>query len=447
MQTGPAQPSQPPALLAFDGFVRDLSRGVLTAEAREVVLRPRTAAVLAHLLAHAGQVVSRDALLTAVWGDLAVTDDNLTQCVSEIRRAFGADAARMLETHARRGYRMATRPRLLALPVPSPAPAPVAPPVSAASMPAGTPRRGPLNAAALLVGLGAVALAAAAWMRAEPTAPPAPALPVAAASDPSSGDRAWALVDQGHAIRDGTGPWEARLRASLALYLRALEVEPRLGNAAAHAAFTHLNLRFNGFSQDPELDLREGVRLAALAMELAPEDSISLSAQATVLRHQGRFAEALRLHERAAADPARVIDLANTGLTHLLLGDPEAAQPPLRAALERAPRHIFSPNWRGHLALALLLAGEADQAADDFLTAGRLYYVAEDRPLFRLAALQGAGRLAEAEALNAELRQQYPARTEPLRAALASNEPRYRALFETAVLAPLRGMGWFQADQ
>ncbi|WPB84232.1 winged helix-turn-helix domain-containing protein [Sediminicoccus rosea] len=98
-------------MLAFDGFVLDLNRGVLTAEAREVVLRPKTTAVLAPLLAHAGQVVPREALVTAVWGDLAVTDDSLTQCVSEIRRALGADAARMLETHARRGYRMATRPR------------------------------------------------------------------------------------------------------------------------------------------------------------------------------------------------------------------------------------------------------------------------------------------------------------------------------------------------
>ncbi|WPB84233.1 tetratricopeptide repeat protein [Sediminicoccus rosea] len=235
------------------------------------------------------------------------------------------------------------------------------------------------------------------------------------------------------------------MRASLPPYLRALEVEPRLGNAAAQAAFTHLNLRINGFSQDPEPDLREGARLAALAMELAPEASTSLSAQATVLRHQDRFAEALPLHERAAADPARVNDQANAGLMHLLLGDPEAAQPPLRAALERAPWHTFSPNWRGHL--ALLLAGEADQAAEAFLTADRLHYLPAERPFLRLAALLGARRSAGAEALNAKLRQQFPARTEPRRAALASNEPRYRALFETAVLTPLRQMGWFQAAQ
>jgi hypothetical protein len=84
----------------------------------------------------------------AVWGDLAVTDDSLTQCASEIRRALGADGARVLQTHGRRGYRMATRPRLLAPPAPSPAPDPVALPTPPASMPAGKPRRGPLNAAA-----------------------------------------------------------------------------------------------------------------------------------------------------------------------------------------------------------------------------------------------------------------------------------------------------------
>ena len=98
-------------LLAFDSFTLDLARGVLTAGAREVTLRPKTTAVLAHLLAHAGQVVSRDALLTAVWGDVAITDDSLTQCVSEIRRALGTAGAGVLETHARRGYRMATRLR------------------------------------------------------------------------------------------------------------------------------------------------------------------------------------------------------------------------------------------------------------------------------------------------------------------------------------------------
>lgn len=54
MVSSPAQ-AAPSSLLALDGFVLDLSRGVLTAEARELVLRPRTAAVLAHLLAHAGR--------------------------------------------------------------------------------------------------------------------------------------------------------------------------------------------------------------------------------------------------------------------------------------------------------------------------------------------------------------------------------------------------------
>jgi hypothetical protein len=35
------------SLLAFDGFVMDLSRSVLTAEAQEVMLRPKITAVLA----------------------------------------------------------------------------------------------------------------------------------------------------------------------------------------------------------------------------------------------------------------------------------------------------------------------------------------------------------------------------------------------------------------
>jgi TolB-like protein/DNA-binding winged helix-turn-helix (wHTH) protein/Tfp pilus assembly protein PilF len=68
-------------------------------------LRPQTAAVLAHLLAHAGELVSRDELLQAVWGEVLVTENSLSQCIAEIRRALGPQRESWLKTHARRGYR------------------------------------------------------------------------------------------------------------------------------------------------------------------------------------------------------------------------------------------------------------------------------------------------------------------------------------------------------
>ncbi len=449
---GTDQLEAPRTLLAFDGFILDLTRGVLTAEAREVVLRPKTTAVLAHLLAHAGEIVSRDALLTVVWGDVAVSDDSLTQCVSEIRRALGTVQAEMLQTHARRGYVMATRLRPVApaadpsaLLTPGAGPNSAMPPGSEAAMQTGSRPRSRMAWAALAAGgfalvaggLGLV-FSAGSWIGASRL--PASAAPsVLASAEPSSWEEARRLLAEGRSAQQGVGTYDERLRASLPLFLRALAVEPRLAEAASEAAFVHANLRTNGTSRDPELDLREAERLAALAMAARPEAPLSLAAQAAVLRQQRRFAEAIVFYERAG----RVVDRANVGIMHLMLGDAEAAQPPLRAALLESPLHQFSASWRVFLGLAKLMTGQPDQAADDFLTSAGLYFPTEERLFYRLVALQGAGRLAEAQALDINLRQRDLALlARPLRALGMSDEAAYRARFETAVLAPLHRMGW-----
>jgi tetratricopeptide (TPR) repeat protein len=185
--------------------------------------------------------------------------------------------------------------------------------------------------------------------------------------------------------------------------------------------------------------LGEAERLAALAMATRPEAPLSLAAQAAVLRQQRRFAEAIVFYDRAG----RVVDRANAGIMHLMLGDAESAQPPLRAALQESPLHQFSAGWRVYLGLAKLMTGRPDEAADDFLTSTALSFPTEERLFYRLVALQGAGRLAEAQALETNLRQRDLALlARPLRALGMSDEAAYRARFETAVLAPLHRMGW-----
>ncbi len=54
-------------------------------------------------------MVPREELIQAVWRDVFVTDDRLTQCVTEIRRALGAEAARLLRTLPKRGYLLAAQ--------------------------------------------------------------------------------------------------------------------------------------------------------------------------------------------------------------------------------------------------------------------------------------------------------------------------------------------------
>ena len=62
--------------------------------------------MLRALAARRGETVTKDELHAAVWGDIAVTDDSLVQCIGDIRRALGA-ARDAVQTVRGRGYRLA----------------------------------------------------------------------------------------------------------------------------------------------------------------------------------------------------------------------------------------------------------------------------------------------------------------------------------------------------
>ena len=95
----------PARSLQFDRYVLDLDRGCLTLNGTEVVLRPKTFAVLQFLVENDGRLVSKDELMAAVWPDVTVTDDALVQSIGELRRALGDDGQRLIKTVPRRGYR------------------------------------------------------------------------------------------------------------------------------------------------------------------------------------------------------------------------------------------------------------------------------------------------------------------------------------------------------
>jgi TolB-like protein/Tfp pilus assembly protein PilF len=69
----------------------------------EQPLRPKSMEVLLRLARTPREMVPRAALMEAVWPDIFVTDDSLTQCIVEIRRVLG-DHATALRTVPRRGY-------------------------------------------------------------------------------------------------------------------------------------------------------------------------------------------------------------------------------------------------------------------------------------------------------------------------------------------------------
>lgn len=84
--------------------VIDLDRQSLHGPDGEIALRPKSWAVLTYLVAHAGQLVKKDALKEAVWGQLVVTDASITQCLVDIRRSLGDEHHTLVRTIPRRGY-------------------------------------------------------------------------------------------------------------------------------------------------------------------------------------------------------------------------------------------------------------------------------------------------------------------------------------------------------
>jgi adenylate cyclase len=88
----------------FAGWTLDCGRAVLTAETGDVPLRPKSFEVLRLLIENADRVMSRDEVLAAVWPGLTVTEESLTQCISEIRIALGDSDQRIIKTLKKRGY-------------------------------------------------------------------------------------------------------------------------------------------------------------------------------------------------------------------------------------------------------------------------------------------------------------------------------------------------------
>ena len=92
-----------PGMHGFLDFTLDSRRQLLLRGAESIRLRGRTYDVLSYLVTHAGRLVSKRELMESVWGDVAVTDDSLVQCLIEIRRALGDDHD-VVKTIRGRGY-------------------------------------------------------------------------------------------------------------------------------------------------------------------------------------------------------------------------------------------------------------------------------------------------------------------------------------------------------
>ncbi|MCF2911239.1 winged helix-turn-helix domain-containing protein [Pseudoalteromonas sp. DL2-H2.2] len=93
-------------MVVFAQYRFDSDSLVLKKDQQVVVLRPKVAQLLQYLLARPQQVISREALLEALWQHGEYRDAALTQSMTELRQALGDDAQQpsFIRTIPQQGY-------------------------------------------------------------------------------------------------------------------------------------------------------------------------------------------------------------------------------------------------------------------------------------------------------------------------------------------------------
>jgi non-specific serine/threonine protein kinase len=129
--TDPVPPPQRPTWRwSFDKTCFDEATMQLTIDNQPVDLERRPLDLLALLLAHAGEVVTKEEILDTIWPAREVTEASLTKCVARLRLALGDTDHAIVRTVHGYGYRFAAK-----VTVEETAGAPAPPPASAAFVP------------------------------------------------------------------------------------------------------------------------------------------------------------------------------------------------------------------------------------------------------------------------------------------------------------------------
>ncbi|MEO8279394.1 MAG: winged helix-turn-helix domain-containing protein [Ideonella sp.] len=95
--------------LRFGPFVLELAQARLSRDGVPLAVRPKALELLGALASRPGQLVTKDALLDAVWGRRHISEGVIKSAVAELRELLGDDSKspRWIETVPRRGYRFA----------------------------------------------------------------------------------------------------------------------------------------------------------------------------------------------------------------------------------------------------------------------------------------------------------------------------------------------------
>jgi Tol biopolymer transport system component/DNA-binding winged helix-turn-helix (wHTH) protein len=106
-------------LYEFGSFRLDVDERLLMRDGRMAPLPPKVFETLLVLVENSGRVVSKDELMQSLWPDTFVEESNLTQNISQLRRALGdgTGGVKFIETIPKRGYRFVADVQPLVEPV------------------------------------------------------------------------------------------------------------------------------------------------------------------------------------------------------------------------------------------------------------------------------------------------------------------------------------------
>ncbi|WP_297735014.1 winged helix-turn-helix domain-containing protein [uncultured Maricaulis sp.] len=341
----------------------DATANRISGEAGEIELEPRVMDLLMLFAGQPGEVISKDEIAAALWGEVHVNDDALTRTVFKLRKALGDDArnARYIATVPKRGYRLVAE---------------VSTPVDRLAASAESWRRG-FGVMAVTLAVLFVAMLGWGLMFGEGSAP----------ANHAASDRL--------ARADGFYHQYTRADNEAALRLYESVLDDDADNAAALAglanALTQRLIRFQGSesegnvrsslsqaleegwleSEAARAGLERAVAMARRATELDPSHARAWRALGLAVSAAGEFSWAERSYERALViDPDDWGTMINLSGLHRLMGQPERSTPYLEQAwISMERRYARDPveirPWHSSVGLSVAEAKLADGAPEE----------------------------------------------------------------------------------
>ena len=271
------------------------------------------------------------------------------------------------------------------------------------------------------------------------------------AASPTNNPDALDYIFRGRAAYWKTGLQSRDLFAeTLALYERALALDPRSVEAQSQVANMLAIRAGNGWTESPASDFRRAEELVEQALAEAPRDYLAHYAKGSVLRFQGRCDQAIPEYERALESNRNWLNsLDFLAACKMMTGSMETTISLEQQAIRLGPRDPYIGNFYARIGQAHLLLAHTDEAIIWFEKAAGTIpgYGVPHAWLASAYALKGETERAEFELAEAR---RLTARYSSIGRVKAGGNlggpgywgvPKVRALFEATYFAGLRKAG------